>query len=168
VSGRTRGRETVVDMLRTLAVIFAVVLPLWFFGQASPSDTKRIRPVDPSDAYRAFAAVDHGPVPRATPPGWTCTVREFGEDRVLRVGYVKGEHYLEVAGARGTGFLQEETGRGRRTGTVDVQGTPWESWSNADGAQSLVLSRDGVTVLVGGTRETSSQQELVAFAASLG
>ena len=164
---KKRGRETTLDMVRTLAVVFAVVIPLWFFGQASPGDSKSIRPVDPTEAYAAFAADTHGPTLASTPAGWTCNFRGYSEDRVLRVGYVRGDSYLEVSGAKGTAFLEEETGKGKPVGTVQVGDTPWQSWENQAGAQSLVLTRDGVTVLVGGTRETATQEDLVAFAAAL-
>jgi hypothetical protein len=167
VTQKKRGRETALDMVRTLAVVFAVVVPLWFFGQSSPGDSKSIRPVDPTEAYAAFAQDTHGPVLAATPAGWTCTVRVYDESGLLRVGYVKGDSYLEVAGAKGEGFLVDETGHGRKVGTVDVGGTAWQSWENDAGAQSLVLTREGVTVLVGGVRETSTQQQLVDFAAAL-
>ena len=167
MSPKKRGRETVLDMVWTLLVVFAVVVPLWFFGQASPSDSKKIRPVDPSEAYAAFAADAHGPTLESTPSGWTCNVRDYSETGVLRVGYVHGKSYLEVSGAKGTAFLEDETGKGKPVGTVDVDGTTWQSWENQAGAQSLVLTRSGVTVLVGGTRETSSQADLVEFASLL-
>lgn len=167
MSGGKRGRETVLDMVRTLAVVFAVVVPLWYFGQSSPEDSKRIRPVDPTEAYAAFAAQTHGPVLAATPAGWTCTVRELSQDGLLRVGYVHDDNYLEVSGARGTAFLEEATGRAKPVGTVKVGATTWQSWENADGAQSLVLRRGDVTVLVGGIRETASQAQLVTFAEAL-
>jgi hypothetical protein len=163
VTTRKRGRETALDMVRTLAVVFALVLPLWFFGRSSPGDAKKIRPVDPREAYSSFTADTHGPVVARTPSGWTCTVREY-DGQVLRVGYVHGEHYLEFSGARGTTFLPKATGQASRVGTVDVAGVTWQDYRSADGHQSLVLSRNGVTVLVGGERETSSQDELELFA----
>jgi hypothetical protein len=167
VTQKKRGRETALDMVRTLLVVFAVVVPLWFFGQASPGDSKTIRPVDPTEAYAAFAADTHGPVLASTPAGWTCNVRQYDESGVLRVGYVHGGSYLEVSGAKGTSFLEDATGKAKPVGTVQVGGTAWQSWENQAGAQSLVLTRRGVTVLVGGTRETSTQDELVAFAERL-
>jgi hypothetical protein len=158
-----RGRETALDMVRTLVVVFALVIPLWFFGRSSPGDAKRIRPVDPREAYSAFVADTHGPVLSSTPAGWTCTVREY-DGNVLRVGYVRGDHYLEFSGSRGTAFLPGATGEAHRVGTVDVGGEVWQDYRAANGRQSLVLSRNGVTVLVGGVRETSSQGDLVGFA----
>ncbi len=164
MSPKKRGRETALDMVRTLVVVFAVVLPLWFFGQASPGDSKKIRPVDPQGAYTAFQQDTHGLVLSSTPPGWTCTVRDYTTGGVIRVGYVHADAYLEFSGASGTSFLDVATGKATRAGTVDVDGTPWQSWENTSGAQSLVLSRGTVTVLVGGVRETATPAELVAFA----
>jgi hypothetical protein len=164
VTAKRRGRETALDMVRTLAVVFAVVVPLWFFGRSSPEDAKRIRPVDPSPAYAAFVRDTHGPVPSGTPAGWVCTVSTYGEDGLLRVGYVEGDHYLEVAGAKGTAFLADETGHGTVTGTVPVNGVLWQDYRSADGHRSLVLTRDGVTVLVGGVRETATDDQLLELA----
>ena len=168
MSPKKRGRETALDMLRTLAVVFAVVLPLWFFGQASPGDSKKIRPVDPKDAYTSFQQDTHGPVLSSTPAGWTCTVRDYSAGGVLRVGYVHGDDYVEFSGATGTSFLDVATGKATRVGTVDVDGTAWQSWENSSGAQSLVLTRGAVTVLVGGVRETATPAELVTFAGLVG
>jgi hypothetical protein len=164
VSSTKRGRETALDMVRTLAVIFALVVPMWFFGQSSPGDSKRIRPVDPREAYSSCVADTHGPVLASTPAGWTCTVRVYESGGVLRVGYVREDSYVEFAGARGTDFLPEETGHASRVGTVDVDGVTWQDYRSADGHQSLVRSVNGVTVLVGGIRETASDDEVEGFA----
>jgi len=162
---KKRGRETALDMVRTLAVVFALVVPMWFFGRSSPEDSKRIRPVDPREAYSSFVADTHGPVLARTPDGWTCTVRVYDTGGLLSVGYVHDDNYVEFAGARGTGFLPDETGHASRVGTVDVDGVTWQDYRSADGHQSLVRSVNGVTVLVGGVRETATQDELEAFAA---
>ncbi|HTL23856.1 MAG TPA: hypothetical protein VL281_07440, partial [Mycobacteriales bacterium] len=71
---KKRGRETALDMVRTLLVVFAVVIPLWFFGQASPSDSKAIRPIDPTETYKDYRAVTGGPAP-STPAGWIPNVQ---------------------------------------------------------------------------------------------
>ena len=164
MSTTKRGRETALDMVRTLAVIFALVIPMWFFGRSSPDDSKKIRPVDPREAYSSFVADTHGPVLAAAPAGWTCTVRASEAGGVLRVGYVHDDDYVEFSGARGTDFLPDATGHARRVGTVDVDGVTWQDYRDAKGHQSLVRNANGVTVLVGGVRETATQDELEAFA----
>jgi hypothetical protein len=160
-----RGRETVFDMVRSLAVVFLLVVPLWFFGQASPQDSKRIRAVDPSEALQEFVQSTGGPVP-TTPAGWVVNVRAYSDD-VVRVGYVIGEHYTEFQGAVGTSFLAGATGRGKPVGTVDVAGVPWQDWRSQDGHESLVRTAGKVTVLVGGLREDASLEQLKALAATV-
>jgi hypothetical protein len=164
VSGTKRGRETALDMVRTLLVVFALVVPMWFFGRSSPGDAKRIRPVDPREAYSSFVADTHGPVLATAPSGWTCTVRAYEVGGVLRVGYVHDNDYVEFSGARGTAFLPDATGHASRVGAVDVDGVTWQDYRDHDGHQSLVRTSNGVTVLVGGVRETATEDELEAFA----
>ena len=162
---KKRGRENVLDMLRTLAVVFALVIPMWFFGRSGPGDEKHLRPVDPTEAYALFAQDTHGPVVARTPTGWTCTVRDLDTTPgVLRVGYVHGDHYVEFVGGTGTAFLDAATGKATPHGTVQVGAVAWRDYRSVDGAQSLVLTRGGVTVLVGGFRETATQAELVELA----
>jgi hypothetical protein len=162
---KSRGRETALDMLRSLGVVFLLVVPLWFFGQASPGDSKRIRPVDPSAALAAFVADTKGPVP-ATPARWTPNVQAY-DSGVVRVGYVVGDHYLEFSGAVGTEFLADATGKAKQVGTVDVGGTAWQDWKSADGHESLVRAAGPVTVMVGGVREDASLDELKELAATV-
>jgi len=165
MSSKRRGRETALDMVRTLAVVFALVVPMWFFGQASDEDERPIRAVDPTDAYAAFTQDTGGPVPSGTPAGWTPTVRDLTTVvGVTRVGYVRGDSYVEFVGGRGTAFLEEASGKGAQVGTVEVDGVAWQDYRAPEGAQSLVLRRGGVTVLVGGVRETATQEELLELA----
>jgi len=155
-------------MVRTLAIVFALVLPMYLFHQGGPGSRRHIRPVDPAEVY-ALAAKDFGaPVPSATPRGWTCTVRDTDTTPgVARVGYVVGDHYVEFVASTGDGFLLEATGKARPVGTVDVGGVAWQDYQNNDGAESLVLRRGTATVLVGGVRETATRAELQTLAAAV-
>ncbi len=159
-----RGRETVLDMLRTLAILFALVLPLFLFHQGGPGSRKHIRPVDPSEAY-TIAAQDLGAPAPTTPAGWTPTVvdTETVEGQV-RVGYVVHDRYLEYVADRGLGFLREATGNASRVGTDVVGGVTWQLWRNAQGHESLVRQKGPATVLVGGVRETATRAELEQLA----
>ena len=163
---KKRGRESVLDMVRSLGVVFLLVIPLWFFGQSSPSDSKRIRPVDATEALHAFAQDSGGPVPASKPAGWVVNVARY-DSGILRVGYVLGDHYLEFSGARGPSFLEEETGKAKPVGTVDVEGVAWQNYRSADGHESLVRSVSGATVLVGGAREDATLDELKLLAATV-
>ncbi|MDX6216979.1 MAG: hypothetical protein QOG99_2563 [Frankiales bacterium] len=162
---KRRGRETVLDMIRTLAVVFALVVPLWFFGQASPSDSKAIRPVDPSETYKDYHAVTGGPAP-STPAGWVANVQAY-DGEVARVGYVHQKHYMEWQGSTGTAWVDDATGRGSRTGTVTVAGAVWQLWEDGSGHTSLVRTFGKATSLVGGIRELATLAELESLAATL-
>jgi hypothetical protein len=162
---KKRGRESARDMLLSLGVVFLLVVPLWFFGQAPPQDSKTIRPVDASGAFRDFAAATQGPVP-ATPKGWVVNVQAY-DGGVVRVGYVLGERYAEFSGAIGTTFLEDATGKGKKVSTVDVNGVPWDIYESSDAHESLVRTFGKVTVLVGGVRETATQAELEVLAATV-
>lgn len=159
-----RGRETALDMVRTLAVVFALVVPLWFFGQASPSDSKSIRPVDPAPALKDFVEDTKAPVP-STPSGWVVNVTAYDGDTV-RIGYVRRDSYAEFAGSKDSGFLEEYAGKGSVDGTVDVDGVTWQRFVS-DEHVSLVRTVAGVTLLVGGVRETASVDELKTIAATV-
>ncbi len=162
---KKRGRENALDMVRSLAVVFLLVIPLWFFGQSSPGDSKSFRPVDPTLALRDFASASGGPVPH-TPSGWRVNVQAY-DAGVVRVGYVVAEHYAEFFGGLGTKFLGDATGKGKQVGTVQINGATWARYESADAHQSLVLSVGKATVLVGGIRETATQDELQVLAATI-
>lgn len=159
-----RGRETALDMIRSLAVVIVLVIPLWFFGQASKSDTKSIRPVDPAAALQAFAEDTKAPVPARIPEGWVVNVAR-GEPGAVRIGYVLDEDfYLEFAGGTGATFLEQAAGKARGLGSVDVAGVQWERYE-ADGHESLVRVVNGVTLVVGGVRENVTPGQLEQLAA---
>ena len=162
---KRRGRETALDMVRTLAIVFALVVPMWFFGQASPQDTKAIRPIDPTETYRDFHAATGGPVP-STPAGWTPNVQAFDGD-IARVGYVKGKHYMEWQASTGTEWVYDATGKGKQVGTTTVAGAQWQTWSDGAGNTSLVRTFGKVTELVGGVRQTGDVADLEALAATI-
>lgn len=162
---KRRGRETALDMVRTLVVVFALVVPMWFFGQASPKDSRAIRPVDPTETYRDFRALTGGPVP-STPAGWTPNVQAY-EGEVARVGYVKGKHYMEWQASTGTAWVYDATGKGKQTGTITVADTQWQTWSDGSGNTSLVRTFGKVTELVGGVRQSGDVSDLEALAATI-
>ncbi len=160
-----RGRETALDMLRTLGVVFLLVIPLWFFGQASPSDSKAIRAIDPTPALQAFATDTGAPV-ASTPTGWTPNVATY-DGGVLRVGFVEGDSYAEFTAGSGPLFLETYAGKGSTDGTVDVGGASWQRYTSTDGHGSLVREVAGQTLLIGGLRETASEAQLVEIAATV-
>jgi hypothetical protein len=162
---KRRGRETALDMLRTLAIVLLVVVPLWYFGQASKGDKASIRPVDPTTALKGFAIDTGAPIP-TTPTGWTVTVAR-GEVGQVRIGYVTGEHYTEFTGGSGPTFVEDVTGKGTDRGPLNIKGVVWRDYVNAAGQESLVRQIGKVTEIVGGLREDVTQAQLRVLAATI-
>lgn len=164
---RKRGRESAGDMVRSLGVVMILVVALWFFGQASPSDSHRVRPVNPTQELADFARSAPGvPLPRTVPAGFVPNVSVLSPAG-LRVGFVIGtDHFAEYAASREASFVADQTGRGASVGTVDVAGEPWQHLRSA-GHDSLVKAFGAVSVVVGGVRDTATVGELTALARSL-
>lgn len=168
---KKRGRESVRDMLLSMAVCVAVVVPIWFLGQPDPRDSKAIRAVDPTSDVRSFQQVAPGvPVP-STPAGWTPTSSTL-EGASLRIGYVTdGQGYVEYAARAGDvpAFVRDQTGKGRSVNPLTVGSRRFVVWSDSKGHTSLVLQPAGESgaVVVGGLRETAGDEELSELAATL-
>lgn len=164
---KQRGREGAVDMVRSLAVVMVLVAGLWFFGQASPSDSQPVRRVDPTLQLTDFAAANPGvPVPTSLPADWVPNVASY-DGSVLRVGYVIGRSdYAEFLAGSGPQFGTQQAG-GHPSGTVDVAGTSWQQVRSGDGHESLVRQVKGVTLVVGGLRVKASVAQLQQLAAAV-
>jgi hypothetical protein len=166
VSKRKRGRETATDMVRSLGLVFLVVVPIWFFAQAPDSDEAELREVDPSGSVAAFAAdVPDVPVPGRLPAGWRATVSSYsGQDTALRVGWVTPqEQYAEYSASQAerADFLEQAVGEQvEQLPPVTVDGVPWEQVREPDGSLSLTRSYGPTTVVVGTKRATATLAEL--------
>jgi hypothetical protein len=165
-----RGRETAFDMIRSLALIMLLVVPIWWLARPPSSDSQAIRPIDPTADITSFrSAVPGVPVPGGLPEQWRATSSTL-EPGALRIGWVtpSGEYAeYDASTAPPAQFLPEATGDGREVGTVQVGDVAWRQLSDADGHDSLVLERAGATVVVGGFRETTTLDELRVLAAAV-
>ena len=163
-----RGRETATDMVRSLGVVMLLVVALWYFGQASPGDEQRIRPVDPASELAAFTQDTPGvPVPGAAPAGWTINVAAYEQER-LRIGYViDDQQFAEFAAGTGEQWVAEQTARGKPVSTVDVAGVAWQLLRSATDQESLVRVVGSTTLIVGGVRESATLDSLKTLAATV-
>ncbi len=170
---KKRGRETATDMVRSLGVVFALVVPVWFFAQAPDSDEAEIRVIDPSQSIAAFAAdVPVAPVPGALPQGWRATSSTYeGAAGTLRVGWVTPEEqYAEYAASTASReeFLERVVGKDvERLAPVTVDGKDWQQFREQDGSLSLTRSFGDATVVVGSQRATAGLAELEVLLRSL-
>lgn len=168
---RRRGRENVRDMLLSMGICVAVVVPIWYLGQPPASDSRAIRSVDPAADIAAFASSAPGiPVPGLTPAGWTPTSSTL-EGTTLRIGYVTdSDGYLEYAASTDGAdtFVRDQTGRGRAGSPLTVGARQFVVYSTGGDHTSLVL-RPGASaaVVLGGLREAADDEELSVLAATL-
>ncbi len=170
---KKRGRETATDMVRSLGVVFALVVPVWFFAQAPDSDEAGIRVVDPSRSIAAFSAdVPAAPVPGALPIGWRATSSTYeGAAGALRVGWVTpAGQYAEYAASTGEReeFLELVVGEDvEQLAAVTVDGASWQQYREPDGSLSLTRTYGDATVVVGTRRATAGLPELEVLLRSL-
>lgn len=160
------------DMVRSLGLVLSGVVVVFFFAQPPGSDEAQVRVVDPSGDIRAFRAeAPAAAAPASLPAGWRPTVSLLGgPSRGLRIGYnTPANEYAEYAAstAPAAEAVQELTGGGARLAPVDVAGTTWEQYRDADGSLSLVRSYGPVTVVVGTLRSTAALSELQVLARSM-
>ncbi|MDT7539517.1 MAG: hypothetical protein QOC55_1118 [Thermoleophilaceae bacterium] len=158
-------------MVRSLGIVLAIVLFVWFFARPPHSDEKKLRVVDSASDVQAFTSIVPGVVvPRAMPTSWKQTVSRFDPDATeLRLGWVTPtNHYAEYAAtSRPTkGFLADITGQAAEDGTVDIDGTSWTRYRQDD-AISLVHVYGTTTVVLGTLRDTATLDELRLLAGRL-
>lgn len=168
---KKRGRETALDMIRSMGVVMLIVVPLWFLAQPPDSAEQEVREVDQSVDVQAWqAATDAAPAPVGLPEGWRPTVSRLSADGLTLGWLVPSGGYAELASTTGPAepFVEELVGeQARRDGEVDVDGTSWQRWVDADGSVSLVRTQDGVTTVAGTRRESATDAEVLALARSV-
>ena len=170
---KKRGRETAGDMVRSLGLVLAACVGIWYLAQPPDSDEQEIRVVDPAGDISAFRADSTGtPVPGFLPAQWRPTSSTVdGEPASLRVGYVTpAERYAEYAASEAPReeYLPQITGDGaERLEPVTVAGVEWEQYEEEDGSLSLVRTYGATTVVLGTKRATAPLSELRTLAQSL-
>lgn len=158
---RKRGRETALDMVRSLGLVVLVIVPVWLLARAPSSDEAEMRVVDPAQAVEAFSRDAPGvPVPGELPPGWRATSATYDGPGRVRVGWVTPDgEYAEYSTATAAG-LDELVGQAQELEPVVVEGVSWVQHRDGDGSLSLSRSYAGVTVVVGTLRSTADLGEL--------
>lgn len=184
-TSRTRGRETVADMLRSTALVGAVVLLLfavvWWQRPEGAGDPVR----GPVDAESVVAAVQaSGPFPVLSPrdlgDAWRATSAWFRPDdpdvggAVFHLGYLTPDgSYAQVrqTDADRDDTVREWVGVAEPVGDpVTLAGLEWQRLQTAvEGSRALVAVRgagpDQVVIVVDGKADWPELEEL---AASLG
>lgn len=160
-------------MVRSLGLVLAGVVVVWYFAQPPASDAQRVRVVDPVADLRAFSAVvPAAPVPTRVPADWRPTSTTLTGSTALRIGYVlPGERFAEYAASTEPAerFVPDLTGSPAAPSLppVDVDGVAWQQYSDDDGSLSLVRTFGPVTVVAGTKRGTATLDDLRVLVRSL-
>jgi hypothetical protein len=169
---RSRMRQTVWDMVRSMALVLAVVFVIVLLAWRPTPEAVRVVDPAPVIAQALTQAEFEVLAPSGLDEGWRPTsarwepTAESGDDLVLHVGYVTpAEAYAQVVQSTDTSsaFLAEQTTDGLETGSQDVGGVQWQRWES-EKRRSLVRPGEESVVVVSGT---ASWEELVALAAAL-
>ena len=172
---RKRGRETVRDMVISLAVVGSVIAAL-FLVTYRPKPEAGPKPVD----WQTTAATAQGQAtyrlltPTGLPASWIATSARFQTTAkseghpVWHLGFVTGEQKyagLEQSDQNPATFVREQIDGGQPEGSVTIKGQSWQSFgAGASGYRSLVRPAQGSTVVVQGN---ASESELEQFAGAL-
>lgn len=167
---RPRGRQTVGDMVRSLALVLVLVGVAVVFYLAGRPDPV-VREVQYTDALalaRQSASYDVL-APQPLPDGWRATsarARTEGDATTWHLGLVTAAgSYAAVEQSDGErrDFVDRFAAEARPGGTSTVDGTTWRRL--ADGSpeeRALVRTVDGVTSLVVGSAGWDELEELAA------
>ena len=153
-----RLRQTIADMVRSMAVVLAVVGAILLVTWRPQPDPVREVEVGPVLALARSEAAFPVMVPvglqgyRPTSARWEPTAAS-GQVPAWHVGYVTDQtQYVQLSQAATTEprFIREQTGGATPVGTVMIDGIAWEQQAS-DGGLALVRIVDGVSTVVTGT-----------------
>lgn len=174
-----RMKQTVGDMVRSMAVVLAVVAAILLVTWRPQPDPVRQVNVDQllvvAVAQADFDVVVPGtPGLRPTSVRWQPTA-ESKDEMVWQVGYVtESDEFLQVTQSRSDSskFLSVETVRGVPLGSVTVDSVVGEDWTEyrSDTSTAFVSMNNGTTTIVRGTGSREgilSGVESLVLAASL-
>ncbi len=173
---RSRGRQTALDMVRSLAVIGAMVAVIYVLVPR-PDDVEP-PPVDLAGAVEVARFA--GDVPVVVPDlgaDWEVTSARRdrpgdAEPATWHLGYLTpsgGYAGLEVAEDVTATWLTRVTSDGTDAGVQDVDGTPWTAYESADPRRtSLVLEDGSRTTVVTGSAVLDELVELARASAAAG
>jgi hypothetical protein len=169
---KKRGTEVVGDMLRSLAVVGLIIVPLWLL---IPHHTnQRVTVIDYSTALSQAERLSSQQVvaPAGLPATWRATSVSVsggsGHPVVFHLGFVTpaGDYAaLEESNGPADGYLQTLLGKTPQgLNDVRVGAVSWRSLRGTDGRVALVSPSTPMTVVVKGTARLG---ELTTLATSL-
>ncbi len=159
---RKGGRETAVDMVRTLLVILVPVLLLVLVVARQPSpDPVRVVDWKPQAALAAAQAPFPVVAPAGLEPSWRATSVRYEpvptqrDATVWHLGFLTPEGTyagVDQSDARADDFVKDATSKGAPAGEASIGGATWHRYQvGADGVRALARPWGTSTVVVSGS-----------------
>ncbi len=168
-TGSSRGNPAIGDILRSVAVLGALILAVWGFGQLfTNTPDQKITPIDyvaTVDSARPLAEFDLL-APKELPAGWVATSARFTPSSWHLGVVTDDEQYvgLEQSQVSADQLVAKYAKGSTPAGTVSIAGTTWDLHDGPGGDVTYVHTDAGVTTLVTGE---APRAEVEAYVASL-
>jgi hypothetical protein len=165
-------RQTVGDMVRSMAVVLALVGLIMLVSWRPQPEAVKVVDVLPAVTLASMQATFPVAAPTGLSDGWRPTSARWkptaksGSAPVLHIGFVTpADAYAQVTQSvtDTAGYVDEQTDGGLPMGQSTIAGTTWQRLEGID-RRSLLLRGDGVMTIVSGG---ASWDELTTLAASL-
>lgn len=165
-----RMRQTVGDMVRSLAVVLAFVAVILLITLRPQPDA--VKPVDITSILAVARAQAGFPVLIAgagtsgyvpTSVRWEPTAAT-APDPVWHIGYVTpDEQYVEISqsASESSTFIPDQTGKGAPLDPIVIDGTTWQRFES-ETRKSLVRVEPALTTVVAGTLDWAGLQSVAA------
>ncbi len=168
-TGSSRGNPAIGDIVRSVAVIGALILGLWAIGQLfTKTPDTAVQAIDYESTVRSArpAAEFDLLAPKTLPEGWVATSARFTPTSWHLGVVTDDEDYvgLEQSIVDAKQLISNFAKDSKPAGTVTIDGVSWELRKGPDGDVTFVRRESGVTTLV--TSE-APQAEVEAYVASL-
>lgn len=168
-TGSSRGNPSMGDVVRSVAVLSALILALWGFGQLfTNTPEEAVKPIDYAKTVtNARPAAEFELVaPSALPKGWAATSARFTPTSWHLGVLTDDEKYvgLEQAKFGAKQLVAKYAKDSKPAGTVRIDGEEWDLHKGPGAEVTYVRNTDGVTTLVTGE---ATRAEVEAYVASL-
>ena len=168
-TGSSRGNPSMGDVVRSVAVLGALVLALWGFGQffTNTPDTA-VKPIDYAAAVKSARPTAQFELlaPAALPKGWVATSAKFTPE-TWHLGVVTDdEEYvgLEQRKVDARDLIEVYAKGSKAAGTATLGGETWNVRTGPDDDVTFVRTESGLTTLVTGE---APRAEVEAYVSSL-
>ncbi|WP_332643378.1 DUF4245 domain-containing protein [Aeromicrobium sp.] len=166
-TGSSRGNPSMGDVVRSVAVLSALVLALWGFGQLfTKTPDSAVKPIDyvatvnsarPAAQFELLA-------PSSLPQGWVATSAQF-TPTTWHLGVVTDDdEYVGLEQRKGDAkrLVATYAKDSKSAGSVTIDGKEWDLRKAPDGDVTYVRTVSGLTTLVTGEAPRAEVEDYVS------